>query len=530
MGKRITLAVALLLLATGTIVVVLGRGTSPDEPPASPPAPAAEREAASARLAGRAREETAHAPEPAGPWIAALRGADPARQTEATAYLRARVKAGDLSLDELLDLALLSPADGPLGLLVERALEALGGRGPAALVLLPRLLDLLETGGASDRKVAGRVVQGIAGADGYGALVAFPKETGLRLGPAELRPHLARIHALVRNPDVRLAVLLLVYALAGEAGAVAPDLVAWIQEIERSREAFRRSNPNIHVSWHHTEFTIAEVLSRIGAPALPAILDALDQENGPGEYSLQMAIREMGPDALEALKELLAHEDPEIRAEALVAVAANTEGDSGTLAILRAALRDPAPEVRAAAVLRLRPYGAEAAPDLVAALSDADEDVRQAAARAMADVPEAASAALPQLLAMLASKDYGEQLSTLRTLERLGPAAVGATPRVLALLADNLESEHLRDMFSDTFRSALLAFGPGALPAILEAAGGKMRACAVQLWTRCSTSRTWTQTTSPRSPACCPASGTSIGCGSPPPSRRTSIRRPLGRS
>ncbi len=424
-----------------------------------------------AGLAGQGRD-AAPPLEPAAPLIAALDTDDAAQVDDAVAKLRERIKAGELTLEEMLELALR--ADDP-GRVRQLAQKKLLEKGYEARALLPRLFALIEADPTQEHDFVCSMLRRISGKSASGFLSIREEEL-----PDDAKetfsPFLARVKALVANVDaeldVRLALLPIVEVLGPAAVDLAPALIEWIQEVEKGRERFREANPMISVSWHHYEFEIQDALSKLGPGALPPILAALREEENYGSYELESAIAEMGPEALGTLRELLNDDDGGVRLSALTAIARIEKGKPETLALLRELLDHPSASMRAGAVGLLNAYGPDVAGDILRALSDPHVKVRQVAAKGLSDFPEAAAEALPQLLKMARSKDWSEKWSTIDALTVLGPAAAEATPIVLAELADELDSEW-RSYGESRNLKALVAFGDRAVAHLVEVASDK---------------------------------------------------------
>jgi HEAT repeat protein len=121
-------------------------------------------------------------------------------------------------------------------------------------------------------------------------------------------------------------------------------------------------------------------------------------------------------EALEAVRRLLASQDPEERVLGLRALEGSPSSE--TFALAAAALDDPSPGVRAGAARALPPDGAGAVALLVRALGDAVDDVREASAESLGRV--GASALEPVVAALF---DPALAAGALAALERLPAAA-----------------------------------------------------------------------------------------------------------
>ncbi len=217
-------------------------------------------------------------------------------------------------------------------------------------------------------------------------------------------------------------------------------------------------------------------LARIGAPAVPAIVDALGDDNSWARIHAAGAVSRMHPAPVEAVERLarnLSHEDSTVRT-----VSARALGEIGTAAApaapaLVTTLRDEDRHAREAAATALGGIGAPAADvahdALVEAFADGVEDVRAAAVQALAKVGPRSSAlsallellgsddlasmyvpdtigamgaeaapAVPRLIAALGHKDWDRRSSTAVVLGKLGPRAAAAADSLLGLLDDRI--------------------------------------------------------------------------------------------
>lgn len=130
---------------------------------------------------------------------------------------------------------------------------------------------------------------------------------------------------------------------------------------------------------------LVQCLRSIGAPALPALDEALSNPNPARRFGAMRTLGEMGLVAkplAESMLPLAADPDPRVRAMTLGALASAHAESRLLLPRIEIAMSDPVPFVRLTAI-QLIPYlgpdGAPLAPFLRAALEDGDSAVRQAA-------------------------------------------------------------------------------------------------------------------------------------------------------
>ncbi|MEK7232287.1 MAG: HEAT repeat domain-containing protein [Elusimicrobiota bacterium] len=165
-----------------------------------------------------------------------------------------------------------------------------------------------------------------------------------------------------------------------------------------------------------------EILSKIGSPALPALLEALKDPNA--------SVRRCA-------------------AESLGGISPATKTAVQALAV---ALKDDDPNIRTAASMalgKIGPTAKDAVPPLVAALKDQNREVRVAAVSALGDIGPEAAAAVPFLVEGLSAShrltpahssaemadDWGSNARD--ALVKIGPASVSAL--VTAMKSTNVE-------------------------------------------------------------------------------------------
>lgn len=163
------------------------------------------------------------------------------------------------------------------------------------------------------------------------------------------------------------------------------------------------------------------------ADAAPLFLHRFSQERDPAvRAALAEALPRTGGRYADALGDLYAAEGDALVREVLVASAWRAPADDA-LAVIEAALADPAPRVRATAAHTASRHtdGARLTGALAERLSDDAAPVRAAAARALGVHGVAQAAALEPLLA---DADADVRLAALRALDRTGAIAADPAP------------------------------------------------------------------------------------------------------
>jgi len=241
----------------------------------------------------------------------------------------------------------------------------------------------------------------------------------------------------------------------------------------------------------------AYALSRIGAPAIQPLTEALGQTDLTLRLGATRALGGIGPaahDAIPALIKNLGDSQDPLRDESAQALALmGPEAGSALVAALKdsdarrragaanaLALMDPpfqagAKDVEQAATnekdgaVRIALFGAlpkvGVAPDrcvalMLPAVTDENEALRHAALNALLGVPAVRQAAVPKLAALLKDNNPAIRERAARALGRMGPSAADALPTLLQA-ARTAEG-------APAYADALAQIGPKALPALLD--------------------------------------------------------------
>src|SRR4028118_533274 len=181
-------------------------------------------------------------------------------------------------------------------------------------------------------------------------------------------------------------------------------------------------------------------LRKIGEPAIPALMKALQDKNLQVRRSAADLLRQIGPPAIPALAKALKNSDANVRS-----IAAYVLGNIGAkaqtaLPQLIPLLQDSNAKVRSSAASALGRIGAEAqtaVPQLVPLLTDSNAKVRSNAASALEGIGAEAQTALPQLVPLLTDSDANVRSSAASALGKIGAEAKIALPQLVPLLTDS---------------------------------------------------------------------------------------------
>ncbi|HMF17130.1 MAG TPA: HEAT repeat domain-containing protein, partial [Gemmataceae bacterium] len=182
-----------------------------------------------------------------------------------------------------------------------------------------------------------------------------------------------------------------------------------------------------------------EAVSKMGQPAVPALIEALENTDHVVRNHAAQALGEIGADAKAAipgLKKLMLAEDA--AEKGTLNLAADALGKIGKDAIgaLNDALKDNRENVRVVSLAALGRVGAPAVPALVDALGDKRVDVRRMAAQVL--MPMRISDKMVVLGLTFALKDQDDQVrnSSYNALQWLGVGAKPAAPHLQKFLSD----------------------------------------------------------------------------------------------
>jgi HEAT repeat protein len=361
-------------------------------------------------------------------------------------------QAGEVSIEDLI--GNLKSSDESVRL---QAIDELGASGEEAAEAVTPLVQLLKDDSAKVRAHAAWSL-GEIGAPAKSAAAALVE--------------------LLKDPDeaVRRQAVKAIRAIRPGPQVMGPLLVRLLED----------ADPGVRIR-------ILHAIAEAGAKAVPGLIKALDNDRIC--YWACLVLREIGPDAKDAVPALtkrLQDPRPEIRREAILALAAMGDAAASTVGPIAAALNDehtrtaatyalgrigqiPADAEAAVranvksddkvlgtaslwALARVHPEDTqlrrEAGEQLIERLKDQDPLVRVAAARALAALPPAPEIMMPLWEKTFQNADEGTVPFALDAMAALGPAAV---PR----LTDALKFERARVPVA----RILGRIGPAAAPA-----------------------------------------------------------------
>jgi HEAT repeat protein len=195
----------------------------------------------------------------------------------------------------------------------------------------------------------------------------------------------------------------------------------------------------------------ADVLAKIGPPAIPDLVKALNNFDAGVLSSATSVLGSIGAEAKMAVPKLiLLLKNPNANVRGSAAYALGSIGAEAKTAArpLVPLLKDREANVRSSAAYALERIGAEAkdaAQDLVPLLTDSDVGVRRDTAYALGSIGAEAKDAVPQLIPLLTDSDVGVRRTVTYALERIGAEAKAAVPQLVALLKKDSDANVRRN-------------------------------------------------------------------------------------
>ena len=195
----------------------------------------------------------------------------------------------------------------------------------------------------------------------------------------------------------------------------------------KARLNLLRKSGEYAVFWHCRAATACGELGQEGAPAIPAMTEAMNDPYASAQVAA--ALSRMLPKSAPVLTNVLATGNINARSTAawgLTTAYSHPEIEEMARTALINALRDPdpGPRINAASALgswKQRPN--EVVPALTRALSDPDPSVRGNAATSLGNFGSAAKPAVPELLKLLHDANVYPHNSAMKTLLKIDPEA-----------------------------------------------------------------------------------------------------------
>lgn len=209
----------------------------------------------------------------------------------------------------------------------------------------------------------------------------------------------------------------------------------------------------------------SDQLARIGKPAVPALINAMDDIDGNVRWQAIVALGRIGsPVATVATSQLmraLDDIDPDVRTAAADTLGQLNAREARVTRALRPLVNDPHGQVRSASWWALWTVAndQQAIPHLIRLLNDKDWMVSQAASKYLARI---GSPAVGPLIGVLETSHDRSRASAADALARMGAAAEPAVDALKPLLA------HPRPAVATSASRALGRIGSPALPALLH--------------------------------------------------------------
>ncbi|MEZ2228183.1 MAG: HEAT repeat domain-containing protein [Microcoleus sp.] len=181
-------------------------------------------------------------------------------------------------------------------------------------------------------------------------------------------------------------------------------------------------------------------LVKIGEPAIPALIEALQDQNLLVRRSAAQVLKQIAGPAIPALAKALKNSDADVRsggASALGIIGAEAKTVAPQLVPL---LKDSDAKVRKSAASALDNIGVEAktaVPQLIPLLQDSDPKVRRSAAYVLGNIGVEAKTAVPQLIPLLKDSDPKVRSSAADALGNIGAEAKTAVSQLFPLLKDS---------------------------------------------------------------------------------------------
>ncbi len=357
----------------------------------------------------------------------------------------------------------------------------------------PNEARLLEALGDPDPRIRRLGVEGLAAMGVPGTRAPSELQLALRRGSAEVR-HAAAL-ALAKREDVGLHMLAAeldadapgvredavrgLGRMGSAARPVTPEIVARLDDRSRrvrvvAVDALGRIGPAETVvpaildavrEDRSLASAARDAMTTLGALAVPALLDALDDDSRDLAAEAAEWLVAIGTPSRDAILNRRPFEDPRARIQAARVRGLLSADPVPALDVMEFYVRSPVTALRAEALAAAASFGPEASPALATIagrLEDREASVRAAAIRAIGRMAAAGAPAVPALARIVEQGSAVERRQALEAIAALGPFAEAAVPALVTTLRDGSEEDRAEAAH------ALAEIGPAALPAVAE--------------------------------------------------------------
>ncbi len=194
-------------------------------------------------------------------------------------------------------------------------------------------------------------------------------------------------------------------------------------------------------------------LEKIGEPAIPALIEAFQDQNLLVRRSAAQVLKQIAGPAIPALTKALKNSGPDVRSDATSALGSINAEAKTVVPQLVPLLKDSEANVRSSAAYGFKRIGTEAkdaVPQLILRLQDSDVGVRRDAAYALGSISAEPKTIVPQLVPLLKDSDARVRRDAAYALGSIGAEAKTIVPQLILLL---------KDSDTDVRRSATSALG-----------------------------------------------------------------------
>jgi len=288
-----------------------------------------------------------------------------------------------------------------------------------------------------------------------------------RVGPPSPQSIPGLLEVLTKRGDY--TVVAFCDALVAIGAPAVPALVVALESSDRgaryrAAQALARMGPaakaavsalvtRIKVRDTYTDLMVDEALARIGTPSIPALMEAAQAGDHYVQWHAGHALGQMGPEAVGYLTAALKKDNPVLRAVAAEALGNIKPPARNAVPDIIAVMNDRSDDVRASACESLGRIGdSRAFGAVLAAVKDRNRLVRARAADALGTVGAASEETIKALIELLLDKDKLVRTSAAESLGQIGPKAHSAIPE-LERLSETDDDPLTREYSRDALKS-----------------------------------------------------------------------------